>query len=75
MAKDHDIIIRDAEGNVSRIAKGEASEARPHAASCVGCRREGVCIGCGEKTTIATGKCTSGACRSCCYRVHRHPAG
>ena len=68
---DHDLIV-EKDGRKS-IVKGD-STGRPHAVSCLGCRRESVCHGCGKAITRLD-RCTSGACPSCCYKLHKHPKG
>lgn len=75
----HDIIVRDGERIVD-VRKGDGSEPRPHVMCCAGCRKEGVCHGCGvdvsrNNPTNFRGRCTSGACATCCNRLHRHPLG
>lgn len=69
--KDHDILVYDKDGKIKDTTKGDENKPRPHADGCVGCRRESVCIRCGERCELNVTRCVSGACNACCDAMHR----
>lgn len=47
-------------------AAGGVLKPFPHPVCCEGCYRAKLCCMCGERSTMWTGRCTSGRCPKCC---------
>jgi hypothetical protein len=72
--KDHDVLVVGKNSSVM-VTKVFGDHASPHADGCVGCRRAGVCVRCGEKSLLSNGRCVSGMCFGCCMNSHAHVNG